>query len=276
MSWSLLGQLAVVGTNQGVSVLINIYYTVAVNAAMGISNSVTNIAANFVSNFQIAFNPQIIKLYNNKDFSRLETLVFRSSKISSYLIMVFIIPIFFEIKNILYFWLGEYPKYSVEFILFTLLAIYFDSISAPLWMIIYSQTNIRRYQIVISSVYSLNFFLGWLFLLMGAYPYSVIGVRIVVFVFLLLVRLSYVKMIFPLFNTRKWLKDVLLKSICISLLSVAIVFVVYSTLDCMPFYHMVLIVIISVLTTVSLIYLLGFDNEERLYIKQYLLNLLRR
>ena len=34
-SWSLFGQAAVVGTNQGTSVLVNVYNSVAVNAAMG-------------------------------------------------------------------------------------------------------------------------------------------------------------------------------------------------------------------------------------------------
>lgn len=66
MSWSIAGQAAVVGTNQGVSVLVNVYYNVAVNAAMGVSNSITNIINGFITNFQVAFNPQIVKSYVSK------------------------------------------------------------------------------------------------------------------------------------------------------------------------------------------------------------------
>ncbi len=47
MSWSVLGQAAVVGTNQGVSLLVNVYHNVAVNAAMGVSNTITQVVSQF-------------------------------------------------------------------------------------------------------------------------------------------------------------------------------------------------------------------------------------
>ena len=163
MSWSIFGQAAVVGTNQGVSVLINIYHNVAVNAAMGVSSQITSIVNQFVSNFQVAFNPQIIKSYNREDYSFVNSLVIRSSKISSFLLIIFFVPLLFETSNVLQLWLGNYPKYAVEFCILTLCCIYIETICNPLWTVVYAQTNIKKYQINISTIYSLTFLLGGLY-----------------------------------------------------------------------------------------------------------------
>jgi len=61
--WNLFGQVATVGANQGLSMVLNIFIGVTVNAAMGIANQVNAAIYNFISNFQIAFNPQIIQTY---------------------------------------------------------------------------------------------------------------------------------------------------------------------------------------------------------------------
>lgn len=276
MSWSLAGQAAVVGTNQGVSVLVNIYYNVAVNAAMGVSNSITNIINGFITNFQVAFNPQIVKSYVSKDYSYLQSLIIRSSKLSSFLVLIFIVPLFFEAGNVLTLWLGNYPHYAVEFCIFTLFAIYFDAISAPLWMTVYAQKDIKAYQIVISLVYSLNFFIGWIVLFLGAAPYSVITVRIFVFIALAGIRLFYTKKYFEQFNTKKWFIDVLLKSIFILLVSSVFTGIIVYFIECNKFIHVVLTTLISLCITLPMIYFLGLTLNERIFIKEKLLSRLHK
>lgn len=273
MSWSIAGQAAVVGTNQGVSVLVNVYYNVAVNAAMGVSNSITNIINGFITNFQVAFNPQIVKSYVSKDYSYLQSLIIRSSKLSSFLVIIFLVPLFFEAGNVLKIWLGNYPQYSVEFCILTLLAIYFEAVSAPLWMTVYAQKDIKAYQIVISSVYSLNFFVGWIVLFLGAAPYSVITVRIFVFIALAGIRLFYTKKYFDQFNTKKWLVDVLLKSLLILLVSSIFTGVIMLFIECHKFIHIVLTTLISLCFTLPMIYFLGLTLNERYFIKQKVLSL---
>lgn len=263
MGWSILGQIAVVGTNQGVSVLINMFYSVLVNAAMGISNTITSIVSKFVSNFQSAFNPQIIKLYNTGDEATLTRLVVRASKISSYLIIIFLIPICIEIKTLLNLWLGDYPEYSPEFTILTLFAILIEALSAPLWMVVYSQSNIKKYQIYISSVYSMNFFLGWVALYLGFMPYVVITVRIGVFIILMFIRLWFVHIFVESFSIKLWLREVLLKSIIILLTSFLIVGIISKFLMINGFFHLVIVSLISVTITCSLILFGGFDKYER-------------
>ena len=65
--WSLFGSFASVGASQGTNILLNIFCGVLINAGMGIANQVTNVVNQFVSNFQVAFQPQIVKGYSNKE-----------------------------------------------------------------------------------------------------------------------------------------------------------------------------------------------------------------
>ncbi len=270
-SWSLLGQAAVVATNQGVSVLVNIYYGVLLNAAMGVSNTITNTVNGFVSNFQVAFNPQIIKSYHNGEHQYLQNLLVRASKLSSFLIIIFLVPLWFEAPKVLQLWLGNYPQYSVEFSLLTLGCIYIEAIAAPLWMLVYSQSNIKQYQIIVASVYAFNFLGGWLLLHLGAAPYSVIIVRAVVFAILLFIRLFYVKKYFAQFNVQNWLYNVIIKGVLIIATATLVTAIFARQLTLPPFPHIVVVTAISLACTLPLIYLFGMNKGEQQFVRETVL-----
>lgn len=267
-SWSLAGQAAVVGTNQGVSVLINIYNSVVINAAMGISNTITNTVQGFINNFQIAFNPQIIKSYVTKDYKYLETLMIRAAKVSSFLVIIFLVPLIFEVSNVLTLWLGDsYPQYTEKFCILVLFANYIEAMSAPLWMMIYAQSNIKGYQILISSIYSLNFWGSWIVLYFGANPYYVIIVRIIIYSVLLIIRLYYVKILFPQFNKLKWFSNVVIKGFIIIIISLIPTYYSSYYIHINLFFNILFTTLVSLLITTPLIYGIGLDKQEKSYIK---------
>ncbi len=274
-SWSIMGQVAIVGANQGITILINIFYNVAVNAAMGVSNSIIRVVSGFVSNFQVAFNPQIIKSYNSGDYTYLQSLIVRASKLSSYLIILFLVPLVFETPRVLELWLGDYPEYAVEFCILTLVCVYIESIAAPLWMLVYSQTNIKRYQLIIALIYSLNFWGGWLALYLGAVPYSVIIVRLLVFLILLFVRLFYVKRIWADFDAMAWLNQVVIKSAIIIALSLAIVGGLNYILNVPTLMHIIVITVVSLCSTIPLIYFYGMSINEQQFVSDRVINILK-
>lgn len=264
MSWSLLGQLSVIGTNQGVNMLINVYFNVAVNAAIGVSNQIINNVNKFVTNFQVAFNPQIIKSYTNKEFEYLRSLIVRSSKMSSYLIIIFLVPLLFETPNLLSVWLGDYPRYSVEFCLLTFVAIFIEAIGSPLWMLQYSQTNIKQYQIVISCVYGLAFPVSWLLLAFTPVPpYCVIFVRIVLFIVLLIIRLIYAKRLLPILTIRYWLLEIVGRGLIIILVSSVLTGLLYFNLQTSKIISILVVTAFSLCCTLPLIFFVGFNKKER-------------
>lgn len=273
-TYSLAGQAAVVGTNQGVSVLINLYYNVAVNAAMGVSSTVTNVIQGFVGNFQAAFNPQIIKSYASKDYEFLETLMIRAAKISSFLIIIFLVPLLFEVKNVLTLWLGnEYPEYTEAFCLLVLVSNYIEALAAPLWMMVYAQSNIKKYQFIVTSIYSLNFFGSWISLFLGIPPYHVMTIRIFVFILLLVVRLYYVGLLFPDFHKYQWFRQVVLNGFIIIVISVIPTYITYRYIDHQYIIlEIIIITFVSLLFTIPCIYSIGLNKDE----KKMILNLINK
>lgn len=277
MTWSTLGQAMVVGTNQGASVLVNVYHSVVANAAMGVSNAITSTVSDFVVNFQTAFRPQITKSYVTKDYDYLQNLMIRASKVSSFLVILFLVPIIFEVENVLTIWLGDsYPSLSPAFCRWTLVGIYFEAISAPLWMIMYAQTNIKNYQLVTSSVYSLNFLVGWLIFWLGAAAYQIIVVRCVVFFVLIFVRLYYTKTIFPQFSARTWLRQVLWGGLLVMFVSGIITGIASHFIHTSMFLHVCIITFISIAVTVPLILYVGLSMNERTMLLQFISRKLKK
>lgn len=266
MGWNLGGQLMVILTNQGVTVLVNMFFTVAANAAMGVSNQITHIVNNFVTNFQVAFNPQITKQFVSNDFDEMNKLAIRSSRYSSYLVLIFLIPISCQIENFLGIWLGDYPQYSVEFCILTLIGIYLDAIAAPLWMILCSDKNVRKYQIVISAIYSFNFIGAWILLKCGLPPYSVIIARIFIYGVAIVARLLLVKEKVSTFSIWAWFSSVVLKSTLLAIIPL----VCYVGIFKLPIQNAIAELIVKgglafIITGIS-IFLLGLNYNERLFL----------
>ena len=155
--WNLFGQISVLSSNQGVTLIYNIFLGVTINASLAISQQVTALLNNFVSNLQLAFNPQIVKSFASKDFKRHEDLVLNSSRYSLYLITIIAIPFLFYSDYILRLWLGsDLPKYVEYFSTVVVLVAVLDALSGPFWMSAHAKGDIKKYQIIISAIFLLN------------------------------------------------------------------------------------------------------------------------
>ena len=65
-----MGQVAYVGSTQGLNMVSNLFFGVAVNAAVAIATQVEGAVYSFVNNFQMAANPQLVQSYAAKDYDR--------------------------------------------------------------------------------------------------------------------------------------------------------------------------------------------------------------
>lgn len=276
MGWSLAGQGMVMLTNQGVTMLINVFTGVAVNAAMGISNTITNIVSQFVSNFQTAFNPQITKYYVSGETDHLNQLIYRASRYSSFLVLVFLIPIIFQADTFLSLWLGDYPQYSVQFCILTVGCIYLEALSGPLWMLIGSDTNIRRYQIIVSSIFGLNFIGSWILLYWGLPPYNVIVVRLFVCIALIVARLILCKQKVASFSISRWIGDTILRSIGVVAVPILVNLAMLNLSFANRFIEFFTICAVSVVLTGLGIYAIGLTDGERKLIIGKVGTLIRR
>jgi O-antigen/teichoic acid export membrane protein len=272
----MLGSLANVGSNQGVNIVINVFCGVAVNAAMGIAHQVHAAVNTFIANFQTAFVPQIIKSYVTKDFDYLQSLILRTSKLTSYLVLIFLVPLLFECSNVFTLWLGSYPIYAVEFCNLTLVFLWLSAMIAPLSMLVYGDKNIKKYQVVISSITATNFLFSWILLALGLPPYYIIGVKIVVDAFSLVARLYFAKHYLPTFNIGRWLYEVPGKGLLILSLSTLFSWRISESLVMPPLPHILVLTVLSCVFCSALILVLGLNKSERTFIFVSLKQLLKK
>ena len=114
--WDLLGQICGTGLNQGLNLLINIFFGVTINAARTVAYQVENVLTQFSGNFMTAVNPQIVKSYAKEDYQRFFELIYEAGKFSYFLLFLVSLPIFLEAEYILSIWLVEVPDLTVIFL----------------------------------------------------------------------------------------------------------------------------------------------------------------
>ena len=93
--WNFFGSSSYVLNTQGVTILVNIFFGVALNAARGVALQIENIAKQFVSNFLTAINPQITKSWASGNRDYCFSLVVKGVKFSLLVILAFFLPLFF-------------------------------------------------------------------------------------------------------------------------------------------------------------------------------------
>jgi O-antigen/teichoic acid export membrane protein len=147
--WHLFGSLSGIAQNQGVSIILNMFFGPVVNAAQGIANQVMSAVNGFVGNFQMAVNPQIIKSFAEGDNNYMISLIIRGAKFSFYLLFILSLPILLEVDQILKLWLKTVPNYASTFTSLTLIVVLIDSISGSLMTAVQATGNIKVWNLVI-------------------------------------------------------------------------------------------------------------------------------
>lgn len=271
--WSLLGSFANILTQQGFIFLLNIFFGVIVNASMGIANQVSGAVSSFMGNFLISYRPQMTKDYAQNDIQHLCKMISVTSKMSFTLMVV---PITFLVMNmpmILSLWLGDYPKYTVEFCQIVLFCVLVDSISSPYNTAIMATGYISNYQIFISVSYFLDLVCSYLLIKNGVVPYAVLLSRLITRgVLNLIIGLYFIHKLLN-FDTIYYIKRTLLPISCL------IVFIIFLSLCQQYINHSYnfsfLFSLLIIIASMCFMFLFVFDKTERKYIYNICVNYLK-
>lgn len=222
VGWTLVGQVAIVGCNQGNNILINMFHSVAANAAMTVGSQVSHAVNNLSGNFQTAFNPQITKSYAEGNYSYLQYLVFTTSKISYCILFVVALPLVFNIDFVLDIWLDKVPEMSNIFCILCLANGIINALSAPLNFSVMASGRIKWFQIVTAIVYLSDLVILYFFFKMGFPPATAMWVKVAIMVVILLVRLFYAHREIECIDFTSYLKQVLIPLIAMSVGSILV------------------------------------------------------
>ncbi len=177
--WMLLGQVAVVGSTQGLNMVTNLFFGVLVNAAVGIANQVDAAVYAFVNNFQVAFNPQLVQSYAAKDYERNRRLILATSKYSLYLIAILSAPVLYFSHTLLTWWLGDnLPQYVEQLVQATILCSLISAMAGSFWMtaLAIGAQSVKQYNIVLTLIDLCTVPLAYYLFTLGFNPvYAFIG-----------------------------------------------------------------------------------------------------
>ena len=162
VGWNFFGNGMYYINNQGINLLVNVYFGVAVNAARGIAVQVNNVLQQFITNFVMAAQPQITKSYAAGEKNSSFHLTCMSSKFAFFLMFLLAFPVMAETDIILKIWLKNPPDQSAAFVRWTIAASLTTVISNILYYIQMAHGDIKKYQLSTSLVNSLLFPLSWL------------------------------------------------------------------------------------------------------------------
>ena len=261
VGWTLLGQAAVIGCNQGNGILVNMFHSVAANAAMSIGNQVSHAVTNLASNFQTAFNPQITKSYAEGNYDNLRNLVFSTSKISYCLLFVAMLPVAFNIDLILDIWLEKVPELSDIFCILFMVNAIINALSAPLNFSVMASGNIKWFQIVTAIVYLSDLVILYFLFGMGLPPATAMWVKVSIMIAILFVRLYYAHREIECIDLISYLKQVLIPLAVMSAGSIVIAFALHPLFTCLTMRIILTMTIISV--NLLLMWFVAFNKSQR-------------
>ena len=267
--WNLISGVGDVFSTQGLTFIVNRFFGVLANAAMGVANQVNNAVYGLISNFQVAFEPQIVKSYASNDKDYLLNLIFKTSKFSFYLLYFFVLPLSLNAPLVIQVWLKEVPDFSVIFLRLTLVYSLINAMIGPLWMVAYAIGNIRNYQIVACCNALLQLPLLWICFKLGAPVFTMVIIRIFSMLVFSIWRLIYLnkRMSFPIFE---YIKKVVFPIILITIVSFSLSYCAfYFTKGYVQFF---VSCTVTVICNIPLFYFVGCTKEEQ----RYLIDLLKR
>ena len=275
--WNLFGSVAGVIRSQGINILINMFFNPTINAARGIAYQVNNALNHFASNFYTAVRPQITKYYAQENKEATLNLVFKSAKLTCFLFLFLALPIMVYADLILSVWLVEVPDYTTLFLRLVIITAIIDSISNPLMTLAQATGKIRLYQFVVGSLLIMNLPISWFFLYLGYQAYSTMLVAISIAIISLFARLIILKHLvdFPIRNFCHLVLLRILTTVIVSTISLIALKKVIIIVSSSNFFQLISF-IVSIICSILIIVLFGFDCDEKKYITKILWEFIKK
>lgn len=259
--WNMFGGLSSISFNQGLSMLLNVFFGPVVNAARAVATQVQGAIQMFITNFQMALNPQIVKTYAQEDFEAMHTLMFRSSRFSFFLMYLFSLPVLLEAPLILQIWLKTVPDNTVIFLRLIICTTLIYTISNPILVANNATGRVRTYYIVCGCMMILILPISYIVLRMGFPAYSVFIVHFCIELLTQIARLVMVRERLR-FSFNSYIIKVYIPIVIVTMVAAIIPLLVYKSMT-YGFVRFFTVSIVSVLSVAFTSFAIGLTRSER-------------
>lgn len=261
--WQFVSSMGDVALDQGVNIVLNLFFGPVVNAARSLAYSVKSQVAAFVGNFQVAATPQITKLYAAGEKRTMQRLMLQTSKVSFILMTVITVPAFIGADWLLDIWLDTVPEYTALFVRLMLVNILVDSLGGTMNIGINATGRIATYFLAISLFKLLTLVVVYLLFRFFSLPpeysvictigYSVLSIIIKVAIYARSVG----------FPASEYLSGVILPDLGVLAVSLALIIPCYWLLDMTSIPILLAVLFYSFCVSAFVGMFIGCSREER-------------
>ena len=269
ISWSLIGAIAVMSRNQGVTVLLNIFFGVIANAAYGISQQINNALNILAQGVTASMSPVLMKAAGEKNYEKMLYMMRTMAKLSFFSISIFSIPALFEMSYILELWLKVVPEGSAMYGRLIIILVLVILLSSGMQNVFIAIGRVKTYNIYVSLFLILNLPISYVLFKYGFASYTIIIVGIVLELITLNVRLILLKKYLD-YKISTYFTEIAQITLPTFLVSGILFLLMYVELP--SFLHLVISFAISILLSPILIYKFSLDSFQ----KQYVLNMISK
>lgn len=273
--WTSLAAFAFMIRTQGLSIILNIFFGPVLNAAIGISNQVNHAVRTFSQNFQMSFAPQIVKTYARNEYVQMNKLIFSGAKLSTYLLIVFSLPIIIETDYILQIWLKTVPHYAPMIVRLVLIETIVATLTCTGNQAIRATGNVRNYEIAYNITEILALPLIMLYLFFQKVYYMPMVIIIVFMLISSLIKIAFMKKQVPEFEMRHYVSSVMGGTILIILFASILPIILCFKLE-MSFSRFFLCTFIFEGLFGILVYWKGLNGDEMVMLKSVIHKVFKR
>lgn len=266
MGWSIFGSLSAIFSTQGLSIIMNMFFSPAVIASKAVADKVHSFSYSFVANFITATSPQMTKYYSIGDIPNLVSLFFRTSKICFFLMFVISIPLIISASDLLSVWLSE--ELLDDMILFTrltLISTLFSAFETPISRAVHAAGNVKSYQIVNCIVSFIALPIVFILFKAGYPPFWSYIVSIVLLALSIIYRLiilhKYVE-----FSYKSYVNSVILPVLVVVAISIPLSYLITRISFENIFIRLLIQLSSAVVVLLFIIFVFGLKKAERSYI----------
>lgn len=272
--WSIMGSFAQVVRNQGINIILNLFFGPVVNAARGISFQVKGALSGFIANTSLSVRPQLVSSYAAGNIERSTNLMFSISKINFLILYLLALPIFLEMNFVLHLWLGSnVPEYTMIFSRLILVIALVDVFNGPVTMIMYASGRISLYNVVTSLIGLTVLPISYYLLKEGYSPHVVYYASLFVSIMVQVSSIIIMKMKIDI-SILEYFKKVIAPSMLVFICSFPLVLVPYLLID----YSLCRVLIVITASFISVVlcgYFVGLNNSERILLSSLLRRLFK-
>lgn len=260
--WNIFGSFSGIMKEQGINLVLNLFFGPIVNAARGIAVQINSGLQSFSAVLTTPVRPQVVKSYSIGNYERTMNLTYGISKLSCLVLYMMSLPIILEIDFVLQIWLGgNIPEHTSTFVIIILLISFLNNLNSAVSGVIHASGKMMVYQLSTSFTATMCVPLAYFALKNGGSPELALWMVFITMIFAQTVALFVLKSVIE-FSFAKYFKSVILPIVKVAITTIWLpLLITYLFQD--GWMRLIFVLITSIVIVSFTTLFLGLNKNER-------------